>query len=98
MLVIVPPQTYFELLTKAPELMLGDGSYLSFWAVYLKPAHLCRGKECLTPTWNHLWFVAYLWPLCRDRHVGRCAARRLPGGHGRWPCPPGPGCWCRRCP
>ena len=44
--------------------MLGDGSYLSFWAVYLKPAHLCRGKECLdVPTWNHLWFVAYLWPM-----------------------------------
>src|SRR5207247_4871579 len=22
----------------------------------------CRGNDCLiVPTWNHLWFVAYLW-------------------------------------
>ena len=79
MLVIVPPQTYFELLTKAPELMLGDGSYLSFWAAYLKPAHLCRGKECLdVPTWNHLWFVAYLWPYAVIATLVVAAARRLP--------------------
>src|SRR5574343_2023474 len=31
--------------------------------LYVQGYHgFCRGSDCLTmPTWNHLWFVAYLW-------------------------------------
>ena len=62
MAVIVTPQAYFEVLTKAPQLLPGDGGYLDFWAAYLKGGKYCRGLDCMTvPTWNHLWFLPYLW-------------------------------------
>ncbi len=59
MLVIVPPQSYFEVVEKAG---YADG-YLAFYLRYLSADQsFCRGDDCLIlPTWNHLWFVAYLW-------------------------------------
>jgi glucan biosynthesis protein C len=59
MLVIVPPQSYYEVVEKAG---YSDG-YLAFWARYLAGDDtFCRDGDCLDlPTWNHLWFVAYLW-------------------------------------
>jgi glucans biosynthesis protein C len=59
MLVIVPPQAFCEVIEK-----LGyAGSYTDFMRLYLTAYHgFCRGTDCLDlPTWNHLWFVAYLW-------------------------------------
>ncbi len=59
MLVIVPPQSYLEVVEK-----LGySGSYLDFYRLYITGFHgFCRDADCLLlPTWNHLWFVAYLW-------------------------------------
>jgi len=59
MLVIVPPQPFCEVIEK-----LGyTGSYADFMRLYLTAYHgFCRGTDCLDlPTWNHLWFVAYLW-------------------------------------
>ncbi len=62
MAVIVPPQAYFEVLTKAPAQLPGDGGYLDFWWAYLHGGKYCRGNDCLdVPTWNHLWFLPYLW-------------------------------------
>lgn len=62
MAVIVTPQAYFEVLTKAPQLLPGDGGYLDFWAAYLRGGKYCRGSDCMSvPTWNHLWFLPYLW-------------------------------------
>ncbi len=59
MLVVVPPQPYYEVVEK---LQYGGG-YFAFLARYFAADHsFCRGKDCLDlPTWNHLWFVAYLW-------------------------------------
>src|SRR4051812_26340283 len=59
MLVIVPPQSYFEVVEKAGY----TGTYGDFWLRYLAADRtFCKGKDCLSvPTWNHLWFVAYLW-------------------------------------
>jgi glucan biosynthesis protein C len=60
MLVIVPPQPYFEVIEKYAY----QGSYLDFMQLYL---HNYRGfvsapgTHLVLPTWNHLWFVAYLW-------------------------------------
>ncbi|MDI4634302.1 acyltransferase family protein [Pelomonas sp. V22] len=57
---IVPPQAFFEVQTK----LAYEGSYLDFMQLYLKAFHGFCGKDgkCLDlPTWNHLWFVAYLW-------------------------------------
>ncbi len=62
MAVVVPPQAYFEVLTKAPALLPGDGGYLDFWRAYLQGGRYCRGSDCMVvPTWNHLWFLPYLW-------------------------------------
>jgi glucan biosynthesis protein C len=59
MLVIVPPQSYFEVVEKTSY----NGNYLDFLQLYLSAYHgFCRDNSCLImPTWNHLWFVAYLW-------------------------------------
>ncbi|MGQ3352995.1 MAG: acyltransferase family protein [Phreatobacter sp.] len=64
MIVVVPPQSYAEVVEK-----LGfSGGYLSFWfGHYLRFDHgFCsieNGRRAciILPTWNHLWFVAYLW-------------------------------------
>ena len=59
MLVIVPPQPYFEVIEK----LAYAGSYADFMRLYVSGYHgFCRADDCLDlPTWNHLWFVAYLW-------------------------------------
>ena len=81
MLVIVPPQSYFEVVSK----LAYAGSYLDFMKLYLIGYHgFCRGTDCLDlPTWNHLWFLPYLWaytmlgwmlwklwPDCREKFEG----------------------------
>ena len=56
---VVPPQAYFEVVQK-----LGyAGSYLDFLQRYFTGySGFCRGSDCLVlPTWNHLWFLPYLW-------------------------------------
>jgi glucan biosynthesis protein C len=59
MLVIVPPQSYLEVVEKVGY----AGSFAEFFRLYITGFHgFCRGTDCLImPTWNHLWFVAYLW-------------------------------------
>jgi len=60
--VMVTPQAYFEVLTKVPAQLPGDGGYLDFWWAYLHGGKYCRGDDCMVvPTWNHLWFLPYLW-------------------------------------
>jgi glucan biosynthesis protein C len=59
MFVIVPPQTYMEL--------LGHGWTGSFFGDFYPKYATASGNWCgpdgclITPTWNHLWFVAYLF-------------------------------------
>jgi glucan biosynthesis protein C len=60
MLVIVPPQRYYELLQGHDY----NGSYINFISEYLDldtelAPHKQSGIGLLT--WNHLWFVPYLW-------------------------------------
>jgi surface polysaccharide O-acyltransferase-like enzyme len=61
MLVVVVPQAYYEVVEQLP------GGYRegfpAFWARYLQAdSSFCDADGCLIlPTWNHLWFVAYLW-------------------------------------
>jgi glucan biosynthesis protein C len=56
--VIVPPQSWAQV-TEAVEYR---GGYAHFMALYAGGYDgFCR-EDCLRiPTWNHLWFVAYLW-------------------------------------
>ena len=59
-LVIVPPQSWLEVVHK-----LGyAGSYPNFMGLYLRAyGGFCfAGGQCLIlPTWNHLWFLPYLF-------------------------------------
>lgn len=60
MLVVVPPQSFVQ----AIEQYGYAGDALSFYRnEYLPGARdLCNAAGCLAmPTWNHLWFVLYLW-------------------------------------
>ena len=56
--VIVPPQSWAEV----TEAVGYHGGYLHFMGLYATGyGDFCR-QDCLRiPTWNHLWFVAYLW-------------------------------------
>lgn len=56
-LVVVPPQSYLEIVTKIDY----AGSYLDFYPLYLTVyRHWCRETCLIVPTWNHMWFVGYL--------------------------------------
>ena len=60
MAVVVVPQAYAEVVEKYGY----AGGYLAFYARYLAGDNhgFCTPRGCLIlPTWNHLWFVAYLW-------------------------------------
>ncbi|ANH68445.1 acyltransferase family protein [Mitsuaria sp. 7] len=59
MTVIVPPQAYLEVVEK----LHYAGGYGDFLKLYFQGYHgFCRGDDCLKlPTWNHLWFLPYLW-------------------------------------
>ncbi|MBK6417442.1 MAG: acyltransferase [Thermomonas sp.] len=74
MYVVVPPQAYFELVEKVPGGY--HAGYFGFIADYLKGGdlHCMAPGDCVDgPTWNHLWFVAYLWTYS----LGLWAACRL---------------------
>ncbi len=90
MLVIVPPQSYFEVVEK----LSYQGGYAEFMRLYLGGYQgFCKDGECLKlPTWNHLWFVAYLWvytlllaalvklsPAALRERAGAALARLLSG-------------------
>lgn len=52
-LVVVPPQIYFERVASGVEY----GSYLEFWATVFQLRPYPEGST----SWHHLWFVAYLF-------------------------------------
>ena len=90
MLVIVPPQPYLEVVEK---LGYADG-YAAFMRLYLAGYDGFCKDGCLSlPTWNHLWFVAYLWvytlvlaacmALLGDARIERLA-RRIAACLGGW--------------
>lgn len=59
MFFIVPPQSYFEVVSDVAY----QGSYFDFMQLYVRAYHgFCDHNGCLDlPTWNHLWFLPYLW-------------------------------------
>jgi surface polysaccharide O-acyltransferase-like enzyme len=54
MLVVVAPQSWAEVVEKRGY----SGSFLDFWPRYLS---FDQSFGLILPTYNHLWFVAYLW-------------------------------------
>jgi len=79
MFVIVPPQSYFEILDafRLGQVAPFPLSYPDFYLKYVTGyGGWCDAEGCLrVPTWNHMWFVAYLlvyslvlaliWPLLK---------------------------------
>ena len=59
MLVIVPPQAYIQIV----EALGYPGGFVDFYLKhYLAFAkQFCPNPCIVLPTWNHLWFVVYLW-------------------------------------
>lgn len=57
--VVVPPQTYFEVIQKFNY----QGDFVSFLSLYYGGNDsFCQQDQCIKmPTWNHLWFLPYLW-------------------------------------
>jgi glucans biosynthesis protein C len=56
--VVVPPQTYVQVVSYAGF----EGNWAEFYGRYLLgPGWRIGGEPLITPTYNHLWFVAYLW-------------------------------------
>ena len=67
MFVVVPPQSYYQVVEAVQRLAPQADAYhntyvVNFWVKYATASgHWCDAEGCLTtPTWNHLWFVAYL--------------------------------------
>ena len=58
-LLVVPPQTWYELVQKYHF----SGSFLHFLKLYYSGYNgFCTAGTCLVmPTWNHLWFLPYVW-------------------------------------
>lgn len=88
MAVLVVPQPYYEVVEK---IQYADG-FLAFYGRYLSFYQgFCRGDDCLTlPTWNHMWFVAYLL-----LYTGLLSLILVAGG-GRFLIRLGQGAWMRR--
>jgi glucans biosynthesis protein C len=63
-LVIVPPQAYYEVVDamRLGQLPVSVDWLENFYFKYVTASgHWCDFEGCLiTPTWNHMWFVAYL--------------------------------------
>jgi Acyltransferase family len=59
MLVIVPPQAYIQIVEALGYLNGFLDFYLTHYFAFGKA--FCPNPCIILPTWNHLWFVAYLW-------------------------------------
>ena len=61
MYLIVPPQLFFELIQNENF----AGSYWEFFSFYIDPSTQMYPQKQYSPlgllTWNHLWYLAYLW-------------------------------------
>lgn len=80
MLVIVPPQAWIEVMDQGGYRI----GYLDFMRHYLSAYQgFCKNGDCLVlPTWNHLWFLPYLWVYCVLLAGAHCLPGRLPGRAG----------------
>lgn len=76
MLVIVPPQTYYEVVQQ----MGFDEGWLAFYMKYIGLHRGFRSNDAplIVPTWNHLWFVVYLWAYTMLLLALRPILHRLP--------------------
>lgn len=82
MIVIVPPQAYIQIVEA-----LGYGGgfvdfYLNHYFSFGKA--FCPNPCIILPTWNHLWFVAYLWVYTMALGLMLMAMPGIAGAIERW--------------
>ena len=82
MLVVVPPQAYIQIVEA-----LGYSSgfvdfYLQHYFAFGKA--FCPNPCIILPTWNHLWFVAYLWVYTMALGLVMLLASGITGWIERW--------------
>jgi len=82
MLVIVPPQPYDQVV----ESVGYSKGFISFYLdhYFAFGTQFCRPGPCLIlPTWNHLWFIVYLWVYTMALGAVLVAAPRFVARAGR---------------
>jgi hypothetical protein len=82
MLVIVPPQAYDQIIEALGYPAGFANFYLNHYLAF--EAQFCPNPCILLPTWNHLWFVAYLWVYTMALGVVVMAVPGVVGWVERW--------------
>lgn len=91
MLVIVPPQSYIQIV----EALGHPGGFVDFYLqhYFAFGRQFCPNPCIVLPTWNHVWFVVYLWVYTMALGIVVMAAPRLMGWIERGLAPVMSG-WC----
>jgi acyltransferase-like protein len=91
MLVIVPPQAYIQIVEALGHQAGFVDFYLKHYFTFGKD--FCPNPCIILPTWNHLWFVAYLWVYTMALGLVVMALPDLTGWIERWLSPLLSGWW-----
>ena len=85
MFVIVPPQAYIQIV----EALGYEGGFVDFYLrhYFAFGKAFCPNPCIILPTWNHLWFVAYLWIYTMALGVVVMAVPGIAGWIERWLAP-----------
>ena len=91
MFVIVPPQAYDQII----EALGYPAGFVDFYLNHYLAfgPQFCPNPCILLPTWNHLWFVAYLWVYTMALGVVAMAVPALVGRIEGWLAPALSGAW-----
>jgi hypothetical protein len=91
MLVIVPPQAYIQIVEALGYPSGFADFYLNHYFAF--GPQFCPKPCIIMPTWNHLWFVAYLWVYTMALGMVVMAAPHVTGWIERWLVPAFSGWW-----
>lgn len=91
MLVIVPPQAYDQIVETLGYPAGFADFYLNHYLAF--GPQFCPTPCILLPTWNHLWFVAYLWVYTMALGLVVLALPKIVGWIERWLAPALSGVW-----
>jgi hypothetical protein len=91
MLVIVPPQAWIQIV----EALGYPGGFVDFYLkhYFALGTQFCPNPCIILPTWNHLWFVAYLWVYTMALGLFVLAIPGVVGRIERWLAPLASGVW-----
>jgi hypothetical protein len=91
MLVVVPPQSYDQIVEALGYPAGFADFYLNHYLAF--GAQFCPNPCIIMPTWNHLWFVAYLWVYTMALGIVIMVAPPVVAWIERWLAPALSGWW-----